>query len=49
MNDRCGLLVNASRSIIYADVTNRFEQAAREEATRLQQQMENILQSRGLI
>ena len=49
MTDRCGLLVNASRSIIYADVTNRFEQAAREEATRLQQQMENILRDRGLI
>jgi orotidine-5'-phosphate decarboxylase len=49
MNDRCGLLVNASRSIIYADVTNRFEQAAREEASRLQKQMERILQSRGLI
>jgi len=49
MNDRCGLLVNASRSIIYADVTNRFEQAAREEASRLQKQMENILKSRGMI
>jgi orotidine-5'-phosphate decarboxylase len=49
MNDRCGILVNASRSIIYADVTNRFEQAAREEASRLQQQMQNILQGRGLI
>ncbi len=49
MNDRCGLLVNASRSIIYADVTNRFEHAAREEASRLQKQMEAILQSRSLI
>jgi len=49
MNDRCGLLVNASRSIIYADVTNKFEHAARQEASRLQKQMEGILQSRGLI
>ena len=49
MNDRCGILVNASRSIIYADVTNKFEQAARQEASRLQKQMEGILQSRGLI
>jgi orotidine-5'-phosphate decarboxylase len=49
MNDRCGLLVNASRSIIYADVTNKFEHAARQEASRLQKQMENILQSRSLI
>lgn len=49
MNDRCGLLVNASRSIIYADVTNKFEDAARQEASRLQVQMEEILQDRKLI
>ena len=41
MNDRCGLLVNASRSIIYADVTNKFEHAARQEAMRLQKQMKS--------
>jgi len=49
MNDRCGLLVNASRSIIYADVTNKFEDAARKEASILQKQMEALLQKRGLI
>ena len=49
MNDRCGLLVNASRSIIYADVTNKFEDAAREEASRMQSQMEEILGQRNLI
>ena len=49
MNDRCGLLVNASRSIIYADVTNKFEDAAREEASSLQAQMEEILKKRNLI
>jgi len=49
MNDRCGLLVNVSRSIIYADVTNKFEDAAREEASRLQKQMEEILGQRKLI
>ncbi len=49
MNDRCGLLVNASRSILYADVTNKFEQAAREEAVQLQQKMEITLRNRGLI
>jgi len=49
MNDRCGLLVNASRSIIYADVTNKFEDAARQEASRLQAQMEEILSNRSLI
>lgn len=49
MNDRCGLLVNASRSILYADVTNRFEQAAREEASRLQNQMEITLKNKNLL
>jgi len=49
MNDRCGLLVNASRSIIYADVTNKFVDAARQEASNLQAQMELILQERELI
>jgi orotidine-5'-phosphate decarboxylase len=49
MNDRCGLLVNASRSIIYADGTNKFEDAASNEASSLQAQMEEILLKRGLI
>lgn len=49
MNDRCGLLVNSSRSILYADVTNKFEQAARKEATQLQKQMEITLKNRKLI
>jgi len=49
MNDRCGLLVNASRSIIYADVTNKFEDAARNEASSLQQEMEKILTERNLL
>ena len=49
MNDRCGLLINASRSILYADGTNKFEQAAREEAAILQKQMEVTLKERNLI
>ncbi|MEN8155388.1 MAG: orotidine-5'-phosphate decarboxylase [Bacteroidota bacterium] len=49
MNDRCGLLVNASRSIIYADGTNKYEQAAREQASILQQQMETALKNRNLL
>jgi orotidine-5'-phosphate decarboxylase len=49
MNDRCGLLINASRSILYADGTNKFEHAAREEATILQKQMEVTLKERNLI
>ena len=49
MNDRCGLLVNASRSIIYADGTNRFEEAANEQAAILQKQMESALKDKNLI
>ena len=49
MNDRCGLLVNASRSIIYADVSDRFEDTARKEAAKLQEQMEDILKQRKLL
>lgn len=49
MNDRCGLLINASRSILYADGTNKFKQAAHEEATILQKQMEVTLKERNLI
>ncbi len=49
MNDRCGLLVNASRPIIYADGTNRFEEAANEQAAILQKQMEVALKEKNLI
>lgn len=49
MNDRCGLLVNASRSIIYADGTNRFEEAANQQAAILQKQMELSLEAKKLI
>jgi orotidine-5'-phosphate decarboxylase len=49
MNDRCGLLVNASRSIIYADGTNKFKDAARDQAGLLQKQMEIALKNRGLL
>lgn len=49
MNDRCGLLVNASRSIIYADGTNRFQEAAREQAAMLQKEMQEALENRGIV
>lgn len=38
-----GLLVNASRSIIYADVTNKFDYHAREKAVEIQKEMEFFL------
>jgi orotidine-5'-phosphate decarboxylase len=39
MNSTCGLIVNSSRAIIYADKTERFAEAAGEEAKKVQQQM----------
>ena len=43
MTDDCGMLVNSSRQIIYADTGKNFAGAAREQAKILQQQMEAIL------
>ncbi|MDX9903286.1 MAG: orotidine-5'-phosphate decarboxylase [Bacteroidales bacterium] len=39
MNDRCGLLVNSSRGIIYADSSESFAEVAGEKARELQQEM----------
>jgi orotidine-5'-phosphate decarboxylase len=43
MNSDCGLLVNSSRSIIYASSGHDFADKARVEARRLQHQMADIL------
>lgn len=43
MNDSIGLLINASRSIIYASNESNFEVLARAEALKIQQEMEAIL------
>ncbi len=43
MNQSCGLLVNASRSIIYASSGNDFAQAAALKAQEMQQQMRALL------
>ncbi len=48
MNDACGLLVNSSRGIIYADSTERFAEAAAEAAKSLQEQMDCELTKRGI-
>ncbi|MDF1570949.1 MAG: orotidine-5'-phosphate decarboxylase [Bacteroidales bacterium] len=48
-NSQCGLLVNISRSIIYADVTNRFEISARQKAIEIRDQMEELLTRAALI
>jgi orotidine-5'-phosphate decarboxylase len=42
-NDRCGMLVNVSRSIIYADVTSKFEISARQRTIEYRDQMEAML------
>lgn len=43
MNAQCGLLINASRSIIYASVTDNFADAAAEEAKKMQETMDRLL------
>ena len=44
MNKQCGLLVNSSRGIIYASTSENFTEKAREEAMKLQKEMEVLLQ-----
>jgi orotidine-5'-phosphate decarboxylase len=43
MNSQCGILVNSSRQIIYADPTENFAAAAQQEAQKLQKEMANYL------
>lgn len=49
MNADCGLLVNATRSIIYASNGEDFAERAREEALALQQEMEKELATVALL
>lgn len=49
LNDHCGLLVNSARGIIYAGKGTDFADRAREEALKLQQEMQTILEKAGLI
>lgn len=44
MNNDCGLLVNSSRAIIYADSSESFASAAAQEAKKIQSEMETYLQ-----
>ncbi len=43
MNKRCGLLVNSSRGIIYADSTERFAEVAGEKARETRDEMDKLL------
>ncbi len=47
MTRDCGLLVNSSRGIIYADSGERFAEVAAEKAREMQQEMEQELAARG--
>lgn len=47
MNHDCGLLVNSSRGIIYADSSERFADSAGETAKKLQAQMVEELSKIG--
>ena len=49
INNQCGLLVNSSRGIIYADRSMRFAGAARTKAMLLQKEMELLLSQANLL
>lgn len=49
MNSECGLLVNASRAVIFADSSENFAAVAGEKAHDYQLQMENELKQHGVI
>lgn len=49
MNKQCGLLVNSSRAIIYADSSEKFAETAGSKAKEIQQEMEQLLMSASLI
>lgn len=49
MNSHCGLIVNSSRGIIFADKTERFAVRAGEEARKLQGEMEILLKEKGIL
>ncbi len=49
MNSDCGLIVNASRSIIYADGTSEFDQVARSKAEEIRDEMARYLKAKKII
>ena len=49
LNKECGLLVNASRNIIYASADKDFAIKAKEEASKLQKDMQKVLELNKLI
>ncbi|MDR2036963.1 MAG: orotidine-5'-phosphate decarboxylase [Bacteroidales bacterium] len=49
MNDQCGLLVNSSRAIIFADSSENFAEIAAQKAMEMQQEMQFLLKEKGII
>jgi orotidine-5'-phosphate decarboxylase len=49
LNSKCGLIVNSSRGIIFADNTENFDKIAGEKAREIQQEMELYLRQHKLI
>lgn len=49
MNDRCGLIVNASRSIIFADDSEDYADEVRKSAQNVQEEMATLLKEYNLI
>ncbi|WP_395803582.1 orotidine-5'-phosphate decarboxylase [Daejeonella sp.] len=49
LSKSCGLLINSSRSIIFASSGHDFAERAREEAKKLQSEMEVLLEGIGLL
>jgi orotidine-5'-phosphate decarboxylase len=49
MNKNCGLIVNSSRAIIYADSTERFAEVAAEKTKEVQEQMKDLLRDSALL
>ena len=49
MNSKCGLLVNSSRGIIFADSSKDFAKIAGQKAQEIQFEMEKYLSERNLI
>jgi len=49
MTSKCGLLVNSSRNIIFADNSKNFDKVAAEKAREMQQEMEQYLAEKNLV
>jgi orotidine-5'-phosphate decarboxylase len=49
LNSKCGLLVNSSRAIIFADNGSNFDKVAGEKAREMQAEMETYLQARNIV